>query len=118
MILTLRTGKTRSEQTHMMDVKNSAHCAGHAEGPATETPKGSTRRKLLGQIGASFAAGMLARDASASGQSSSHASGGAAAGNDDAPEGVGNSRVLQSFALRVSAARNEARIPVPPHTTN
>jgi hypothetical protein len=101
----------------MTDVRNSAHCAGHAEGPATETPKGSTRRKLLGQIGASFAAGLLAHDASASGQSSSHASG-AAAGNDDAPYGVSNSRVHKSFALRVSAARNEARIPVPPHTTN
>jgi hypothetical protein len=102
----------------MTDVKNSAHCAGHAEGPATETPKGSSRRKLLGQIGATFAAGMLARDASASGQSSSHASGAAAAGDDDAPEGGSNSRVHKSFALRVSAARNEARIPVPPHTTN
>ena len=102
----------------MTDVRNSACCAGHAEGRATETPKGSTRRKLLGQIGATVAAGMLARDASASGQSSGHASGAAAAGNDDAPEGVSNSRVHKSFALRVSAARNEARIPVPPHTTN
>jgi len=102
----------------MKDVSNSARGAGHAGSPSTETPKGSTRRKLLGQVGATFAAGMLGRTASASGQSSSSAGGAAGANNVDSPEGVSNSRVHKAFALRVSAAMNEARIPVPPHTAN
>jgi hypothetical protein len=101
----------------MKYVSNSTRSAGDA-GTPPEMPKGSTRRKLLGQIGATFAAGMLARDASASGQSSNSARGAAAAGNSDAAEEISNSRVHKAFALRVSAARNEARIPVPPHTTN
>jgi hypothetical protein len=98
----------------MKDVSNSARGAGNAGHSSTETPKGSTRRKLLIQAGATLAAGMLGRDASASGQSSRSAAGAAS----DAPEGVTNSRVHKSFALRVGAAMNEARIPVPPHTTN
>jgi hypothetical protein len=102
----------------MKDVSNSARGAGQAGSPSTETPKGSTRRKLLGQVGATFAAGMFGRNASASGQSSSGAFGAAGASNVDAPEGVSNSRVHKSFALRISAAMNEARIPVPPHTTD
>ncbi len=102
----------------MKDVSNSAPRAGHAGSPSPETFKGSTRRKLLGQIGATFAAGVLARDAPASGQSRSGAGDGAVTNNFDGHEGVSNSRVRKSFALRVSAATNEARIPIPPHTTN
>ena len=102
----------------MKDVSNSAPRAGHAGSAPPTTPNNSTRRKLLGQIGATFAASMLARDASASGQSRSSASDGAVANNFDGHEGVSNSRVHKSFALRVSAATNEARIPIPPHTTN
>jgi hypothetical protein len=60
---------------------------------------------------------MIARDASASGQSSNSAKDAAAASSVDAPEEI-NSRVHKAFALRVSTARNEARIAVPPHTTN
>jgi hypothetical protein len=34
------------------------------------------------------------------------------------PAGLGNSRVVKSFALRVAAATKDSLIPVPPHTTN
>jgi hypothetical protein len=94
----------------MKDVSNSAAGTGNAGSPFPQTPKSPTRRKIFGQIGATFAAGMLARDASASGQSSNSS-------KQDTPE-ISNSRVHNAFALRTSAARNEARIPVPPHTTN
>jgi hypothetical protein len=102
----------------MKDVNNSAGCAGYAGSVSTETPKGSSRRKLLGQIGVTFAAGMLGRDASASGQSSNSAFGSAGESNFAPPAGVNNSRARKSFALRVGAAINESQIPVPPHTTN
>ena len=102
----------------MKDVSNSAPCSGDTGSPSTETHKGPTRRKLFGQVGATFAAGMFARGSSASGQSSSSAFGAGGASNVAALEGVHNSRVRQSFALRVGAAMNEAQIPVPPHTTN
>ena len=103
----------------MKDVSNNdARGSGHTGNPSTETPKGSSRRKLLGQIGATFAAGMLVRDASASGQSSNSGFGGAGASNVGAPGGVNNSRAFKSLALRGSAAINESQIPVPPHTTN
>jgi hypothetical protein len=101
----------------MTDVTDSTVCAGYEKSESTETRKGSTRRKLLGQMGAAFAAGVLACEASASAQSNKHANGASAKGNDDAP-GESNSRVHKSYALRVGAAKNEAGIPVPPHTTN
>ena len=102
----------------MSDVSKSASFSGNAASSPTEMPKGPTRRKLLGQVGATFAAGMLARGGSASGQSSSSAFGADGGSNVAALEGVHNSRVRKSFALRVGAAMNEAQIPVPPHTTN
>ena len=103
----------------MKDVSdNDARGSGHTGSSSAETPKGSSRRKLLGQIGATFAAGMFVRDASASGQSNSSGFGAAGASNVGAPGGVNNSRVYKSLALRGSAAINESQIPVPPHTTN
>ena len=99
----------------MKDVCHSADCPSNAGNSSTETPKGSTRRKLLGQIGVTFAAGILGRDATASGQSSN---GSAGEGNLAPPSGVSNSRVHKSLALRVGAAMNESQIPVPLHTTN
>ena len=102
----------------MKDVTDSADWAGNAGNSSTEMPKGSTRRNLLGQIGVTFAAGMLGRNATASGQSSSSAFGAIGAGDVAAPAGVNNLRVSKSLALRVGAANNESQIPVPPHTTN
>ncbi len=88
----------------MKDVSNNdARGSCHTGNPSTETPKGSSRRKLLGQIGATFAAGMLVRDASASGQSSNSGFGGAGASNVGAPGGVNNLRVLS--LLHCAAAR-------------
>ncbi len=102
----------------MKGVTDSADWAGNAGNSSTEMPKGSTRRNLLGQIGVTFAAGMLGRNATASGQSSSSAFGAIGAGDVAAPAGVNNLRVSKSLALRVGAANNESQIPVPPHTTN
>ncbi len=102
----------------MKDVCKSAPFSGDAAGLSRETPKGPSRRKLLGQVGATFAAGMLAGGGSASAQSSNSAFSAAGEGNIGGLEGVRNSRVRKSFALRVGAAMNEAQIPVPPHTTN
>ena len=73
------------------------------------------RRKFLGQAGAAAAAvsGALANPSLAFGQSINS--------NDDvslAPPSGNNRRVLQSFQTRVTAAAQEARIRVPPHTTN
>ena len=65
----------------MKDVSNSARGAGNAGRSSAETPKRSTRRKLLIQAGATLAASMLARDASASGQSGSSAGDGAVTNN-------------------------------------
>ena len=101
----------------MKNESNTAPGTPNAGSPSPKTPKDSPRRKLLGRIGATFAAGMLARDASASDHSRSSARDGAVASNVGGPEGI-STRVNKSFALRVSAATTESRIPIPPHTTN
>jgi hypothetical protein len=102
----------------MKDVSNGAAGAGNTGRPSADPSKGPTRRKLFGQVGATFAAGMLGRDASVFGQSTRSGDGAGGARNIDPPEAASNSRVHQSFALRASIARNEAGISVPPHTTN
>lgn len=77
-----------------------------------QNPKGSSRRKFLTQVGAALAGGaVLSKVNPASAQAN-------AGDGVTPPAGVSDQRVLQSFALRVAAATQEARIPVPPHTTN
>src|ERR1700749_3325228 len=102
----------------MKNMSNGAAGAGNIGSPSADPFKGPTRRKLFGQVGATFAAGMIGRDAVAFGQSGRNGDGAGGARNIDPPGAASNSRVHQSFALRLSAARNEAQIPVPPHTTN
>jgi hypothetical protein len=102
----------------MKDMSNGAAGAGNIGSPSADPFKGPTRRKLFGQVGATFAAGMIGRDAVAFGQSGRSGDGAGGARNIDPPGAASNSRVHQSFALRLSAARHEAQIPVPPHTTN
>src|SRR5260370_35951987 len=77
--------------------------------------KGSSRRKFLGQVGAALAGGaVLGKAAVASAQDSNRAVG----DTNGLLSGVFDSRVRQSFALRLEAATRDALIPVPPHTTN
>ena len=83
--------------------------------PQTPTEKGSSRRKFLTQVSAALAGGaILGKAATASAQNYNPAIG----DGITSPGGVTDQRVQESFALRVRAASNEARIPVPPHTTN
>lgn len=77
--------------------------------------KGPSRRKFIGQIGAVLAGGaVLGKAAAASAQNYNPAIGDGIAQLPDAT----NKRVQQSFAQRLAAAKREAQIPVPPHTTN
>jgi hypothetical protein len=99
----------------MKDVRNCGGGVRDAELGTGEALKGSNRRKFLGQVGATVAAGMLGGAATASGQSTR---GSAGASNIAVTTGGNNERVRKSFALRVGAAMKEAEIPVPPHTTN
>jgi hypothetical protein len=101
----------------MKDVRKSARGVLDSGEPSIETFKTSNRRKFLGQVGATVAAGMLGGAIKASGQSTG---GGSArgAGGAGAPARTNDARVRKSFALRVGAATTEAQIPVPPHTTN
>src|SRR5271169_599662 len=81
----------------------------------SRTATGLNRRRFLGQAGAAAAVvtGALAARSAAFGQSSYFA------GNQQGRyPGSNNRRVVQSFADRLTAATQEALIPVPPHTTN
>ncbi len=97
-----------------MSEENCVSTARRAEDSAATAASPLKRRTFLGQAGAAaatIAVGALANPRSALAQSSgSH--------KISPPEGVSNSRVMQSFENRVLAATREALIPVPPHTTN
>src|SRR5262245_5260915 len=72
----------------------------------------ASRRKFLGQVGAALATGtVLGKISRASAQSS-------IGDGIAAPAGPSNERVAQAFNLKLKAATDESRIPVPPHTTN
>ncbi len=74
--------------------------------------KGPSRRKFLSQVTAALATGaVLGKIPQAAAQ--------AANGNGlDAPAATTDARLRQAYSIRVAAARKEAQIPVPPHTTN
>jgi hypothetical protein len=77
--------------------------------------KGSSRRKFLSQVSAALAAGVvLGKVPVVSAESESSTIGDGVR----PPPGVINSRVRESFVIRVATASKEALIPVPPHTTN
>ena len=76
---------------------------------------GASRRKFLGQVGAALTGGIVLGKASLA-SAQSDASG--AADGVQLPDTVVDPRVKKSFAIRVKTATKEARIDVPPHTTN
>jgi hypothetical protein len=87
----------------------------------TEKPSGSSatevssRRKFLGQVGAALAGGaVFGKAAVASAQDYDRAVG----DTNALPSGMSDPRVRRAFLLRLDAANANARIPVPPHTTN
>src|SRR6516162_294151 len=85
---------------------------------AGERPRGSNRRKFLGQAGAAatFAAGALARPSASSAQAlrgiSNNPSGAAA------PAGVNNQRVIEALEIRVAEAVRDARVPAATNLNN
>jgi hypothetical protein len=77
--------------------------------------KGATRRKFLAQAGAALAGGVILGKAPfASAQSDAPST---VAGVQLPATGI-DPRVQKSLNIRVGVATQEARIPVPPHTTN
>ncbi len=99
-----------------MNQKNTvANVAETGNPSANNAAKGSSRRKFLGQVGAALTGGVvLGKAALASAQSKNAVLG----DGISAPGNAADSRVRQCFAIRLAAAREEAGIPVPPHTTN
>src|ERR1700730_819966 len=82
---------------------------------ANNAAKGSSRRKFLGQVGAALTGGVvLGKAALASAQSNNSTLGDGII----APGHATDSRVRESFAIRLATAREEARIPAAPQTTN
>jgi hypothetical protein len=79
-------------------------------------PPAPSRRKFLSKMGtATVAAGVLGNAPSALAET------GRATGAADGPVKVGgdcDNRVQQALSIRTTAARNDALLPIPPHTTN
>jgi hypothetical protein len=77
------------------------------------------RRRFLGQMGASLAAGALVAPAVASAQGSPQTGTAAGVQADAGTLVISNDlRVQQSFRIRMEAALAQARIPIPTHQTN
>src|SRR6266446_9005942 len=92
------------------------------DGAKTENPspndavtRGPSRRKFLSQVGAALAGGAVLGKASIA---SAQSNGSATEGGSGTLVNSLDPRVRQSYLLRKAAAAAEARIPVPPHTTN
>jgi hypothetical protein len=83
--------------------------------PDENAAKGPSRRKFLGQVGAALTGGVVFGNAAlASAQSNKITLG----DGIHTPAPTANPRVRRSFAIRLATANDEARIPVPSHTTN
>lgn len=77
---------------------------------------GPSRRRFLGRMGtATLAAGLgcAPRALAQPGKPSASAGGAVNAGS-----GMANNRVQEALHIRTTAAQNDAKLPVPPHTTN
>jgi hypothetical protein len=75
----------------------------------------TSRRKFLGQVGAALTGGAVLGNAGLALAQSSNTTLG---DGIRAPAGRSDPRVRRCFAIRLGTANEEARIPVPPHTTN
>jgi hypothetical protein len=99
-----------------MKTKNTVANVSKAENPSSSNAsKGFSRRKFLGQVSAALTGGMVLGKASLASAQSDAAD---ATDGVPLPGAVNDPRVKKSFTIRVRTATNEARIPVPPHTTN
>ena len=102
-----------NSMTTLMNEKNAvANTTGKASG--SNASKVSSRRKFLGQVGAVLTGGaVFGKGVLASAQSSETTLEGI-----HVPRPTTDPRVRRCFAIRVGTANAEARIPVPPQTTN
>src|SRR5947207_6054129 len=108
--------RARPIQETTMNEKNGVANANETGKPSGNSAvKAPSRRKFLGQVGAALTGGaLLGKPFLASAQSSN-----ANLGDGILVPGVrGNPRVRRCFAFRLATANQQARIPVPPHTTN
>ena len=79
---------------------------------ANNAVKAPSRRKFLGQVGAALTGGaLLGKPILAAAQSSD-------VGFEEGIHPSPSPRLRRCFAIRLAAANQQARIPVPPHTTN
>jgi hypothetical protein len=99
-----------------MNMKNAAANVTEGGKPAdNNAASGLSRRKFLGQVGAALTGGaVLGKAGLAVAESSNTAFG----DGIRAPGSKADPRVRRCFAIRLGTANEEARIPVPPHTTN
>jgi hypothetical protein len=82
--------------------------------PEISDNTGTSRRRFIGQVGAALAGGVvLAKAAAASGQTAR-----GVPGDGIAQVTAPDPRVQQAYQIRKGTALAEARIAVPPHTTN
>ncbi|HEY2568768.1 MAG TPA: vanadium-dependent haloperoxidase [Candidatus Udaeobacter sp.] len=96
-------------KTHTLNLTETANSS------SNNAAKGATRRKFLAQAGAALAGGVILGKAPfASAQSDAPST---VAGVQLPATGI-DPRVQKSLNIRVGVATQEARIPVPPHTTN
>src|ERR1051326_1485058 len=95
-----------NEKTGAANVNETAKPSGN------DTVRASSRRKFLGQVGAALTGGaLLGKPILAAAQSSDAGFG------DGIPPSL-SPRVRRCFTIRVAAANQQARIPVPDHSTN
>ena len=108
-----RSGRNREIAT---DEKNTVADVTETGSPsANNAAKGSSRRKFLGQVGAALTGGMVLGKATLASARSDNPSFG---DGISAPGHAPDPRVRQSFAIRLATAKEEARIPAAPQTTN
>jgi len=80
-----------------------------------ESAEGTSRRKFLGQVGAALTGGAVLGNAGLALAQSSNSTFG---DGIRAPASKAHPRVRRCFGIRLATANAEARIPVPPQTTN
>jgi hypothetical protein len=106
---------SQNGETIMNEKNAAANVTGKARPSDGDNFIRSSRRKFLGQVTAALTGGaVLGKAALASAQSSDITIGDGVR----APASRADPRVRRSFAIRLGTANEEARIPVPPHTTN
>jgi len=99
----------------MSDKTNVADITETGDVSANNPTRGPSRRKFLGQVGAALTGGAVLGKAALASATSEN---GGFVDRTNAPGHGHDSRVQQSFQIRLRAAQDEAHIPAAPQTTN